>query len=196
MAVPLAVEKPARLAAHRAPRAAPLHAPPLAALHSRFAPQQPSRQPPAAMARLAYCFEEVRRGQGPLGPQRQRRQPLAPCTLMPRVLQLLKARLAPQHPPCSRPRPGTDASAPDRMPTPQVFMWHDPGSTQNVRKGFQPTNHFESAESKRRLNNLLDFSGGCMLMCVCVCSCYCVLVCGVVRCPTLNLQSGSGGSIP
>lgn len=38
-------------------------------------------------------------------------------------------------------------------------MWHEAGYTQNTRKGLQPTPHFESAESKRRLNNLLDFSG-------------------------------------
>lgn len=76
--------------------------------------------------------------------------------------------------------------------TPQVFMWHDPGSTQNVRKGFQPTNHFESAESKRRLNNLLDFSGG---VCLCVCVCAVATVCGCVGLRWLNTVTCSTSQV-
>jgi acetoin utilization deacetylase AcuC-like enzyme len=38
-------------------------------------------------------------------------------------------------------------------------MWHEAGYTQCVGRGLQPTPHFESAESKRRLHNLLDVTG-------------------------------------
>lgn len=49
----------------------------------------------------------------------------------------------------------------------EAFMWHDAGVMQNAKRGFQPINHFESAESKRRLNNLLDWSGALHHCAVC-----------------------------
>jgi acetoin utilization deacetylase AcuC-like enzyme len=41
----------------------------------------------------------------------------------------------------------------------ELYMWHHPGDLHNTRKGVQPTPHWESAESKRRLNNLIHVSG-------------------------------------
>jgi hypothetical protein len=83
-------------------------------------------------SRLAYCFEEVQ---------------YSSLTL------IIPRRVA--HPP---PLPLTPTPHPNPPPS-KAFRWHEAGYTQNVRKGLQPTPHWESAESKRRLNNLLDFSG-------------------------------------
>jgi hypothetical protein len=41
----------------------------------------------------------------------------------------------------------------------ELYMWHHPGDLHNTRRGVQPTPHWESAESKRRLNNLIHVSG-------------------------------------
>eukprot|EP00877_Chromochloris_zofingiensis_P008849 jgi/Chrzof1/4217/Cz14g03140.t1 len=38
-------------------------------------------------------------------------------------------------------------------------MWHDAGPLLNSRKGLQPCKHFENAETKRRLHNLVGASG-------------------------------------
>ncbi|GBF95693.1 class II histone deacetylase [Raphidocelis subcapitata] len=54
---------------------------------------------------------------------------------------------------------GAAKKAPFHFCCEEIFMWHEPGATQNTRKGLQPTPHFESAESKRRLHNLLEVSG-------------------------------------
>jgi len=39
------------------------------------------------------------------------------------------------------------------------FMWHNPGYVQDALHGLQPTPHFEDVETKRRLNNVIHYSG-------------------------------------
>ncbi|KAF8062643.1 histone deacetylase-like amidohydrolase [Scenedesmus sp. PABB004] len=41
----------------------------------------------------------------------------------------------------------------------ELFMWHNPGAMQNAGKGLEPVEHFENADTKRRLNNLVHASG-------------------------------------
>jgi hypothetical protein len=125
----------------------------------RCAPQPP---PPVAMAKLAYCCEEVGQARRPVprplpgqGPGFSR-PPAAPGRRM------RCRRRAPR----PRPRRPRRAPASPNPPRPhraprarQLYLWHEPGYAQNTRKGLQPTPHFESAESKRRLHNLLEVQG-------------------------------------
>ncbi|WIA41232.1 hypothetical protein OEZ86_004845 [Tetradesmus obliquus] len=41
----------------------------------------------------------------------------------------------------------------------ELMMWWTPGEMTNVRKGLEPTQHFENVETKRRFNNLIHASG-------------------------------------
>lgn len=41
----------------------------------------------------------------------------------------------------------------------RLYFWHQPGPWGSLRKHVQPTRHYETAETKRRLHNLLSVSG-------------------------------------
>jgi len=41
----------------------------------------------------------------------------------------------------------------------ELYMWHNPGPWGSMKKNIQSTKHYENAETKRRLHNLVAVSG-------------------------------------